>query len=105
MFKRIVLLLALSMFASAASADGATGPGVINAVQLYEQHTGVLIRHTNQMDPDHCGSSAWFILPNTHPQYKEIYALALTARVGGQSVLIFVGGCLQGYPAIHHIVM
>lgn len=103
MVKRFILLLALSLISATASADGTTGSGIVRMLHFYTGHTGLLIIHSNMMDPDACGSTAYIILPDNHAHYKDIYALLLAAKLSGQSVTINVSGCLQGYPQLRNI--
>jgi hypothetical protein len=100
------LFLALALCASAtAHAEGSSGAGTVNLVYFYEGHTGALITHSNQINPDGCASAAHFLLSDTYVKYKEVYALLLAANLSGKKVSISVSGCLQGFPLIKHVAL
>lgn len=85
---------------------GATTPaGQITKIGLYDGHTGILITHAYLMDPDQCGRQDIYILPQTHPHYKEAYSLLLAAQMAGKKVELTISGCHQGIPAIKHIYL
>jgi hypothetical protein len=102
---RQMILVALMSTSSLSWAEGTTQAGAVTAIQFYEGHTGILIRHTNMMDPDQCGRADWFILPDTHSHFKQAYATLLTANVTNKKISINVSGCLQGIPQIRHITV
>lgn len=85
-------------------AGGTTSLGDVTAITLYKSHTGILINHVYPIDPDQCGRNDYFILPSTHPHYKEAYSMLLGMYAGGQKVRLIVEGCHEGLPAIKHIV-
>ncbi len=95
-------LCTLSTFVFAAG--GSTSTGEVTAITIYKGHTGILVNHTVQIDPDNCGRKDYYILPDTHPYFKEAYSLLLASRMAGQKVILVVEGCHQGIPAIKHIV-
>ena len=37
----------------------------------------------------------WFVLPKTHPQFKETYALLLVAKVTGRTVNVTTSGLID----------
>lgn len=39
--------------------------------------------------------SGWFVLPKTHPQFKESYALLLSAKLTGKQVNISTSGSVD----------
>ena len=47
-----------------------------------------------QADPALPGVS-WFVLPKTHPQFKESYALLLSAKLTGKLVNIITTGAID----------
>ncbi len=100
---KYVIAVGLLLASQVTFASGGTSAGQITAITVYEGHTGILINHTNQIDPDQCGRRDYFILPQTHPHYKEAYALLLATHTAGKKVFLTVEGCHQGIPAIKHI--
>ena len=86
------------------AAGGSTSSGEITAITIYKGHTGILINHTEQIDPDACGRKDYYILPDTHPYFKEAYSLLLASRMAGKKIVLVTEGCHQGIPAIKHVV-
>jgi hypothetical protein len=82
---------------------GALSTGKITHIQFYTGHTGILIRQPEIIDPDQCGRKDYFILPQEHPFFREVYSLLLAAHMSGQPIGLYVEGCVQGLPAIKHI--
>lgn len=100
-----VLGAALLLVSQFTFASGQTALAELTAITLYSGHTGILINHTNAMDPDNCGRQDHFILPQTHPHYKEAYSMLLAMYTAGKKVTLVVDGCYQGLPAIKHIIV
>ncbi len=84
-------------------ADGASGPGIVTGVLIYEGHAGILVQHTNMVDSDSCGRKDWYILPNTYTRFKEAYAMLLAANLANKQVAFTLSGCTDGLPKIKHI--
>lgn len=101
---KLFLVLSVSV-SSLAYAEGSVGAGTINLVYFYQEHTGVLITHSNQINPDGCASNAHFILRDTHPHYKNVYAMLLAANLSGKKVSIGLSGCHEGFPNIKHVAV
>jgi hypothetical protein len=99
--KKILLTLLLLAFATGAKAGG-DFTGRIQSLHFYQGHVGVLVQLDHMADPDSCGRSDWFILADSHPHYKDIYAMLLAQRIGGGSIRVIVSGCVQGLPSIVH---
>lgn len=97
------LLTPALIICSAVSADGYISAGEVNAIYFHASHTGVVIKHDNLADPDNCGRSDYFILPNSHASSDKIYSLLLSAQIANKSVSMTVSGCHEGLPAIKHI--
>ena len=95
----------LALMSSFAAADGSAPAGDINTIYFYEGHTGVLIQHSFMSDPDKCGRQDFYILPDTHSHFKEVYALLLAAQTAGKKVSFTLSGCHQGIPAIRNVAI
>jgi len=100
--KKIILTFFLLVTSAIASAGG-DFRGKINFLEFYQGHTGLLINMENMADPDGCGRSELFILPETHPHYKDIYALLLAQRFNEGVIRVVTSGCHQGLPSIVHV--
>jgi hypothetical protein len=87
------------------AAGGSTSLGEITGITIYHSHTGILVNHVYPIDPDQCGRKDYFILPSTHPHYKEAYSMLLAMYTSGKPVKLTVEGCHEGIPAIKHIVV
>jgi hypothetical protein len=95
-----------TIFVSSIScAEQSTPPGDINTIYFYLTHTGVLIKHTTMLDPDACGRKDFYILPDSHLHFKEIYSLLLAAQMADKKVSLAIAGCHQGIPAIVHVAL
>jgi hypothetical protein len=100
------LALACMILASPFSfASGSTPVGTITQLMFYEGHQGILVQHSSMSDPDSCGRTDWFILPDTYFRFKEAYATLLAANLARKRVSITVAGCLQGLPQIKHVAI
>lgn len=102
------VLLSIALFSGAMPMPLAAwtdaGNGKIAAMQFWEYHSGTLIKTSQpMMDPDGCGRSDWYILPDTHSHFEEAYTLLLTAHLQNRNLQILIEGCLQGLPVIKHI--
>lgn len=73
------LLLCSSLISINAMAAGAVNAGDINYILFYKGHTGLLIKHQYPSDPDNCGRQDYYIFPDNHPHFSQIYALLLAA--------------------------
>jgi hypothetical protein len=95
--------LALSLIA-ASNAHAALNfiEGKVMVVQFWEGHTGVLIRLSKTGDPEGCGRADYLIVQDTHPHYKDLYAMLLTSQVSRQTISLGVSGCFQGFPNVVH---
>ena len=107
-FARLVPALMLPVAAflpSQVSAD--TGINAkIELLQHYQTHSGLLVRMAATMtDPDGCGRTDWYILPDTTPRAALVQSMLLTARAGNAIVTVVIGGCQDGMPKIIHVTM
>ena len=96
---RSLLIVTMLISCKFAFADGSTS-GKVNLLQFWKDHPGVLVGLETMSDPDNCGRSDWYVVPDAHEHYKEIYALLLAANVSGQKVLVWVRGCENGFPKV-----
>ena len=94
---------ALLFSTSVMAQGGMIAPGAITALEIWESHTGILVRHAEMRDPDSCGRSDWYILPKTHPMFKEAYALLISAQSSGKQVQLWLYKCHEGLPKIAHL--
>ena len=107
-FARLLSALMLSgaaFLTSQASAD--TGINAkIELLQNYQTHSGLLVRLAAAMsDPDGCGRTDWYILPDTTPRVALAQSMLLTARASNATVTVVIGGCQDGMPKILHVTL
>jgi hypothetical protein len=102
---KVIAGLLIALLAPTTLAGGATSYGMLPEILVYNGHVGLLVRHSAMIDPDGCGRTDWFILPETHPHYKVSVGMIMAAHAAKQKVSIHVSGCVQGLPAIQHIGM
>ncbi|MEO7494487.1 MAG: hypothetical protein ABIT83_08300 [Massilia sp.] len=63
-FKCLIALI-LACVAGTSQAEG-NGPNLeVTTIHFYNGITGVLARQATMVDPDACGRSEWYILPDT----------------------------------------
>lgn len=96
-------LASLLMASPLSFASGSTPNGMVTDIVFFHGHTGILIKHTAMSDPDGCGRSDYFILPDTYFRFKEAYAALLAANLANKQVGFTVSGCMQGLPMIEHM--
>jgi hypothetical protein len=101
--KALTLLVSLSNFSAVEA--GSVDAGDINSLLFYKGHTGLLIRHQSQIDPDNCGRKDFYILPDDHRHFSQIYAMLLAAQTAGKKVSVTINGCYEGMPAIIHVAL
>lgn len=90
----------LSLINFNATAGGYVDAGDINVLLFYKGHDGLLLKHQFPSDPDKCGRWDYYVLPDNHPHFQQIYAMLLAAQTAGKKVSFYVDGCHQGIPAI-----
>jgi hypothetical protein len=100
LFKSLALVFAI-LVSTVCRADTVT-TGQVVLIQFWQNHTGVLVRLSTMSDPDQCGRADWYIVPDTHPHYKDIYALLLATRFSDHQLTVVTSGCYEGLPAIIH---
>ena len=101
--KKIIALTVL-VLSGFVVAQVATSNERITQIHFWKGNTGVLVRHENMINPDECpGGHRYYILPESHPHFEEIYSLLLAAHMADQPVQFIVDGCIENYPEIRHI--
>lgn len=96
---RFIILLGSILGAAPSSAADVTG--LIQTIQSFPGHTGLLIRlNAPVQNPDACGGSAWYIFPDDSPRASFIQSLMLTAYARRDRISFAIAGCYQNYPKI-----
>ncbi|MDR7050151.1 hypothetical protein J2X54_002632 [Duganella sp. 3397] len=105
MYKKIIL----AIFASLSLSSNVYAKDISEALRIsdfhyYNGHVGLLVKQPVMKNGDACERSDWYMLEKTHPYYKEIVALVMTAHFTGQPLVFGIEGCVQGMPAIQHVI-
>ena len=75
--------------------------GAVSNLQHYEGHTGILVRlDKNMKDPQGCGRTDWYIIPDSSSHAQFVQSMLLTAQETRRVVYLQINGCLQGFPVI-----
>lgn len=98
------ILLSLLLAGSAGTAAAASNTnvdGLVLTLQHYEGHSGVLVKLDQQMvDPESCGRSDWYIMPDSSPRAQLVQSILLQAQSMRRRVYVTINGCLDGMPKI-----
>ena len=101
--KRLPLLaLALIVAADCLAFSWGSRTTRIVAVIMYADGNA-LIRAEHPENPEGCGSGGYLVLDSTQPNFRALYATALTAQQGGVTVSLNYHGCVGPYPRIYGI--
>jgi hypothetical protein len=83
---------------------GGTILGHVKALQHWAGHSGILIKLDETMtDPDSCGRTDWYIMPDASQHAQFVQAMLLTAQSAGRPVFITLSGCTEGMPALYAV--
>ncbi len=94
-------IILLSLILSAAPSRAADVTGLIQTIQSYPGHTGLLIRlNVPVKNPDGCFWSAWYIFPDDSSRASFIQSLLLTAYAKRERISVDIAGCYENYPKI-----
>ena len=93
--RKALLISIASLIAGVSNADTHVPSGELTYLYWFKTHTGVLIKHTQQTDPEACGSGNYFILAKSHPHFEPAYAMLLSAFTAGREVSFTISGCLE----------
>ena len=93
----------LVLSASSASSAGWSAQQPPSFLHVYEGHGGIFVAQPTMVNPDSCVRGDQYLLRQTHPQFKELYAMLLSARLSDRSVYFHLIGCVEGFPSISHI--
>jgi hypothetical protein len=95
--------LVLMLFTANAAPAGWSAQQPPSYLHVYEGHGGVFVAQPTMVNPDSCTRGDQYLLRQTHPQFKELYAMLLSARVADRNLYFHLSGCVEGFPSISHI--
>ena len=104
--KKVIFILVFfysSIFCYSANSASGSSSGKITTLLWYEGHTGVLVQQESMSDLGGCGRSDYYILDDTHPYFKEIYSLLLSAHISLQPLSLYLDDCIQSMSRIKHV--
>ena len=91
------------LFAPDCEARG-TIAATVKTLQHWSGHSGILVKLNGTMtDPDACGRTDWYTMPDASPHAQFVQAMLLSAQATNRSVFITLDGCLEGLPQIFAI--
>ena len=101
--KGFALILSAFLLHGNAEARG-TILGHVRSLQHWTGHSGVLVKLNETMpDPDGCGRTDWYTMPDASPHAQFVQAMLLSAQSADRPVFITLDGCLEGLPQIFAI--
>jgi hypothetical protein len=56
-------------------------------------------------DPQSCGSTVYYLLDTTKPNFKAIWAQVISAQATGATVSVYFNGCEGAYPKVAAIAV
>lgn len=75
--------------------------GHVKSLQHWPGISGILVKLSEPMsDPDSCGRTDWYIMPDASPHAQFVQAMLLSAQASNRQLLLTLDGCLQGLPQI-----
>ncbi len=91
-----LLGVAIGAFPSAVRASGDGGTQPISSVGFDSTDALATLNSGTQWgNPDHCGISTFVVLQTSNPYYRDMLSLAATAVATGQSVALWLSGCVN----------
>jgi len=60
--------------------------------------------HIN-VNPSSCTSESYLTIRPENKAYDEIYKMVLTAKAANKDIRLYVAGCYENYPEIHHAMI
>jgi hypothetical protein len=80
-------------------ASGSTTSTISSVAGDY--NSGMLVKLAGVFsNPDNCGRTDWYILPDNHPHSQLLQAILLSAQASNRSVGFQLDGCLDNFPRI-----
>lgn len=99
----LALALLAALYASVALAASGSNTGRITTLLWYEGHSGLLIRQEGMTDLAACGRADYYIVDDSNPRIKDIYAMLMLAYTTENPVSITVSECTQGLGRVRHV--
>jgi hypothetical protein len=100
-----ILCASASLFAGSSTASANTDvDGMIHSLHHFEGHHGILVKLDGQMiDPEACGRTDWYILPDSSAHAQFVQAMLLTAQSSQRRLYVNLHGCLDGMPVLRAV--
>jgi len=102
---RAACIASFMLAASHSNAGAYTQAGAMREFSAWQDVNGILILPAETINPDGCVRGDGITLQKTHPQYKEMYAMVLSAHMAGKKVVFYLNGCAQNFPNVIHMIV
>lgn len=100
---KIIVFICLSIFSGISYAGKTTANQIVNHLQFYKTHMGLLVRQPSMLRLDECSRADYYLLAKTHPYYSEVVSLIMAAHFSGSKLKFYIDGCTQRIPSIIHV--
>jgi hypothetical protein len=100
---KLTLATLIALISCNAAAAGWASSQPISFLHVFEGHGGIFVRQAAMVNPDSCTRTDQYLLRQTHPLFKELYAMLLSARSSDRSMMLYLQGCAEGFPSISHV--
>lgn len=94
--------LLIVLFSATANA-GNISFGDVNLIHFWSAIPGVMVAVGTMTDNDSCGRNDYYIIANTHPHFKQLYALILSAQISQKKVQVETNKCVSGFPDVVNV--
>lgn len=107
----LLFLCSLNLFGQYSSQSGYhVITGEVTQLLIWDSHNGLLIGHTSIKDiPDDSitDKKTWVILPNNHQDFKNIYAILLTAKLTNSTVTLYLNksSTFENYLEVKNVLL
>jgi hypothetical protein len=92
------LALLMAALSNTASAAGWLDKSQVSRVTVHDWGDAVFIHTATAASPENCsGGKNPLVLLRSHPQFKEIYAVAMTAIISKSTIGGYTNGCDPGH--------
>ncbi|WP_353408958.1 hypothetical protein [Arenicella sp. 4NH20-0111] len=60
---------------------------------------------TSHSNPDGCATQGWYIVKPDNKIADRIYKMLLTSKASGKKVRVYLSGCYDNKPLVHHMML
>ena len=103
MMYKMIVFICFSFFSANSLAGKTTANQIVNHLQFYKGHTGLLVRQPSMLRLEECSRADYYLLPKSHPYYSEVVSLIMAAHFSGSKLKFYIDGCTQSILSIIHV--